>query len=361
MPLPPRKNGATTSGAWPQCSVEWMAGQTNYGGGGGSWGRETGAAAPSEPRCTWSERGPAPGAATALAPAPGSIGGVGRASPHAAPDARRPVPPPPERVDVGAVGGEASRHLGALGDGAVPGNHDVDTCGGLVEAVQCLGVRGRLIVLAHVEERDQYVGEHVADEQDATVREEDRGMADGVRLMLDDLARHGSAVRGQRGEEPDQFERDTGRALRRHGLRPLPRFRGDAGRGRGGVARHIAEPAVPEQVVPVRMGAEPGDHRDVQLVHRVGELVQLGAFDAGIDDDQSLVPAHHDGIAPDPLALPDPDAVGHLTQLAHVHSRWSVTVLRPRSVAELIACGPVSRGKGRAAVGIEQESGPCTG
>ena len=30
-------------------------------------------------------------------------------------------------------------------------------------------------------------------------------MADGVRLMLDDLARHGSPVRGQRGEEPDQL------------------------------------------------------------------------------------------------------------------------------------------------------------
>lgn len=186
-------------------------------------------------------------------------------------------------------------------------------------------------------------------------------MADGVRLVLDDLARHGSAVRGQRGEEPDQFERDTGRALRRHCLRPLPRFRGDAGRGRGGVARHIAEPAVPEQVVPVRMGAEPGDHRDVQLVHRVGELVQLGAVDAGIDDDQSLVPAHHDGIAPDPLALPDPDAVGHLTQLAHVHSHWvghsTETAIGGRT--HRLRTGEPGEREGP--VGIEQESGSCTG
>jgi hypothetical protein len=59
-----------------------------------------------------------------------------------------------------------------------------------------------LIGAARVEERDQGVGEHVAGEQDATVREEDRGVADGVRLMLDDLARHGSAVRGQRVTSP---------------------------------------------------------------------------------------------------------------------------------------------------------------
>jgi len=31
-------------------------------------------------------------------------------------------------------------------------------------------------------------------------------VADGVRLMLHDRARHGSAVVGQRGDEPDQLE-----------------------------------------------------------------------------------------------------------------------------------------------------------
>src|SRR3954467_15841501 len=41
---------------------------------------------------------------------------------------------------------------------------------------------------------------------------------------------------------------------------------------------------------------------------------QIGTVDAGIDQDQPTLPAHHDGIAPDPLALPDPDAVGHLIQ-----------------------------------------------
>jgi hypothetical protein len=94
--------------------------------------------------------------------------------------------------------------------------------------------RAHLTGAARVQERDQDVGEHVAGEQDATVREEDRGVADGVRLMPGDLARHGPAVRGQRGDEPDQLDRDARRALRRHFLRPLAGFTGSV--GAGGVA-----------------------------------------------------------------------------------------------------------------------------
>ena len=79
-------------------------------------------------------------------------------------------------------------------------------------------------------------------------------MADGVRLMLDDLARHGSAVRGQRGDEGDQVERDVRRALGRHRLRALSGFTGTVGAGCGGVARYVAEPGMPKQVVPVGVG-----------------------------------------------------------------------------------------------------------
>src|SRR5262249_31004048 len=101
---------------------------------------------------------------------------------------------------------------------------------------------------------------------------------------------------------------------RRHALRALSGFAGSLGAAGGGVARHVAEPRMPEQVVPVGMRGEPGDHRNAEPVHVIGELVEIGAVDAGIDQDQPTLPTHHDGVAPYPLALPDPDAVGHLIQ-----------------------------------------------
>ena len=146
--------------------------------------------------------------------------------------------------------------------------------GGLTQPVECRLVGAHLIGVARVEERDQDIGEHVAGEQDATVREEDRGVADGVRLMLDDLARHGSAVRGQRGDERDQLERDARRASPPPSPALLSGFGGKCGAGRGGVARHVAEPGMPEQVVPVGMGGEPGDHRDAEPV----QVVARAAF-----------------------------------------------------------------------------------
>jgi hypothetical protein len=128
----------------------------------------------------------------------------------------------PQRVDVGMIGGQAGRYFGILrarrgitrrfltrrhprdlrrlaaiskinlrvigrrllSNGAVAGDQDIGVPGGLTQPVQCRLVGGHLIGAARVEERDQDVGEHVVGEQDATVREEDRGVADGVRLML---------------------------------------------------------------------------------------------------------------------------------------------------------------------------------
>ena len=139
-------------------------------------------------------------------------------------------------------------------------------------------------------------------------------MADGMRLMLDDLARHLCPVRGKRGEESDQLERDAFGALRRHRLRPLAGFTGELGACGGGVARDVTEPGMPEQVVPVGMRGEARDHRKTEPVQVIGELGQVGPVDPGIDQDHPIVTAYDDGIAPDPLALPDPDAVGHFVQ-----------------------------------------------
>jgi hypothetical protein len=91
---------------------------------------------------------------------------------------------------------------------------------------------------------------------------------------------------------------------------------------------------MPEQVVPVGVGGEPGDHRNAEPVQVIGELVQIGTIDAGIDQDQPILPAYRDGIAPDPLALPDPDAVGHLIQHRFTLSGVSAAV-RPTEYASI--------------------------
>jgi hypothetical protein len=83
----------------------------------------------------------------------------------------------------------------------VAGDQDIDVPGNLTQPVECRLVGAHLIGAARVEERDQDVGEHVA-----------------------------------------------------HPLRPLSGFTGSLGAGGGGVARHVAEPGMPEQVVPVGMG-----------------------------------------------------------------------------------------------------------
>jgi hypothetical protein len=63
-------------------------------------------------------------------------------------------------------------------------------------------------------------------------------VADSVRLMLDDLARHRSAVRGQRAHQRDQLEGDVRPAvLHWPGLLLLSGFTGKASAGGGGVAR----------------------------------------------------------------------------------------------------------------------------
>ena len=138
----------------------------------------------------------------------------------------------PQSVDVGMIGGKAGRHLGTLGNGPVAGDQDIDSPGSLTQPVERRLIGAYLIGVARVKERDQDVGEHVAGEQDAKVREQDRSVADGLRLMLDDLARHASAVLGQRRDEPDQLEKDARGALRRQRLRPLAGFTGSVGAGR---------------------------------------------------------------------------------------------------------------------------------
>jgi len=93
--------------------------------------------------------------------------------------------------------------------------------------------------------RDAILGralEEFTNPEDPSIREEDCGVADGVRLVLDDRAGDGPAVPGQRGEQPDQLERDARGALRGHRLGSFAHASRRLGVGSRGVARHVPEP-----------------------------------------------------------------------------------------------------------------------
>ena len=71
---------------------------------------------------------------------------------------------------------------------------------GISQPVECRLIGAHLIAAASVEERDQDIGEHVAGEQDANVREEDRGVADGVWVRQSEWVwSNAVAVRGEDG------------------------------------------------------------------------------------------------------------------------------------------------------------------
>ncbi len=57
----------------------------------------------------------------------------------------------PQRVDVGVISGETGPHLGALGNGAVAGDDDIDVPGGLTQLLECGLVGAHLIGAARVE------------------------------------------------------------------------------------------------------------------------------------------------------------------------------------------------------------------
>ncbi len=150
-------------------------------------------------------------------------------------------------------------------------------------------------------------------------------MADGI-LMPDDLARHGRLVRGQRVRSP----------ISSGGLPDALSAAILCARSRASLAAWARRPgwrnAARRRIGNARAGGPSGDGwrnrrpPECRAVQVIGELARIGAVDAGIDQDQPTFPADRDGIAPDPLALPDPDTVGHLIQ--HRFTLSSVSIRR---------------------------------
>lgn len=62
-----------------------------------------------------------------------------------------------QRIDVRMISGKPSRNFGTLGNGPVPGDHDIDVPGGLTQPAECHLIGIDLIRAVRVEQRDQDV------------------------------------------------------------------------------------------------------------------------------------------------------------------------------------------------------------
>ena len=112
----------------------------------------------------------------------------------------------------------------------------------------------------------------------------------------------------------DQLEGDAGGALRRHRLRSLPGLARQSGRRRrwrsGARRRTGGARAGGPSGGGWRTRRPPGCRAGPRRRRARSARSRRCRGRPG----PARVAAHHDGVAPDPLALPDPDAVGHLVQ-----------------------------------------------
>ena len=161
-----------------------------------------------------------------------------------------------------------------------------------------------------VEHRNQDIRKHVAGDEHPAFLNQQRRMARGMGLMLDNpdlraIPRNMRRLGGQTDNEAEEVKRYLLGDVRRYqrvgdaGLRTLIRQPiSSSGRAaRRAVAGRCAEPGVPEQVIPMRMRRESchnGLARIGQVVRQAGHFVVLYP---GVDEQHASPALHDNGIA----------------------------------------------------------------
>ena len=117
-------------------------------------------------------------------------------------------------LHVGPILVDPCLYLISSADGPVAGDEDLDVARHALEQPQ----RGEVVLdrvsgAVQVEHRDQDVREHVAGDENPALLDQQRRMARGMRLMLDDpdvraIPRNPRRFRGQAGDEAEQVQRD---------------------------------------------------------------------------------------------------------------------------------------------------------
>jgi AcrR family transcriptional regulator len=211
--------------------------------------------------------------------------------------------------------------------GPVAGDEDIDVIRRALEQPQ----RGEVVLdrgggVVQVEHRNQDIGKHVADDENPAFLNQQRRMAGGMRLMLDDpdvraIPGNPRSFGGQAANEAEHVPRYLLDDIRRYPLgdASLPirvrQLSSDSGRAAGrAVTRRRAEPGVPEQMIPMRMGGKPSHHGLAQLAKVVREGGHFAAVHPRVDEQHASPALHDNGVALDELALVDQHTVRDLPQ-----------------------------------------------
>jgi hypothetical protein len=171
-------------------------------------------------------------------------------------------------------------------DGPVAGDDDIDVARHALEQPQGGEVvLDRVSGVVQVEQRNQDIRKHVAGDENPAFLNQQRRMAWGMRLMLDNpdlraIPRNLRRLGGQAGNEAEQVQQYLLGDVRRYqlggdaGLHTRIRQPpiSDSGRAASrAVMGRCAEPGVPEQVIPMRMRREPCHNGLTQLAKVVRE------------------------------------------------------------------------------------------
>ncbi|MGD0699892.1 MAG: hypothetical protein ABSA02_08415 [Trebonia sp.] len=202
-----------------------------------------------------------------------------------------------------------------IADVAVAG-HDHPHAGRGREQSQALPVAAERVRRVGVEQRDLNVGEHVAGDQHAGLRQVDRAVAGGVGVVGEHhRARPGplDVVAEQRLDAGEQRQ-VVARGLLPHAVDEPRQFPGgDRDRARGGIPGHVAERDGPEQVIPVRVRG-PSRHRvQAALRQPVRDRGEVADGHRRVDEQAPAVGAgHHRGRRGVPVGRRDEDAGRYL-------------------------------------------------
>src|SRR6266705_6507214 len=247
-------------------------------------------------------------------------------------------------MNVRAILVDPCVYLISSADGSVAGNDDIDVARRALEQPQ----RGEVVLdrvsgVVQVEHRTQDIRKHVAGDENPALFDQQRRMARGMRLMLDNpdlraIPRNLRHVGGHAGNEAEQVQRYLLGDVRRYQLGDagLPtRVRqpnSDTGRAAGrAVTRRRAEPGVPEQVIPMRMRRKPCHNGLAQLAKVVREGGHFVAVHPGVDEQHASPALHDNGVTLAELALVDQHTLRDLPQHGDPFRLWFATARRDGS------------------------------